>query len=99
MQMRRRTMPRLAPLLEQAELGAAVCGRDAHAGEHALAPLLARRGVQIDDAHASPIANCDTLANDADGHNWEGNRCPFNRRPRRTAYRSQISIFRSGAWS
>ena len=41
-QVGRRAVTRLAPLLEQAELRAAVRGRDAHAGEHALAPFLAR---------------------------------------------------------
>src|SRR5256885_13130667 len=42
MQMGRRAVTRLAPLLEQAKLGAAVCRRDAHPREHALAPFLAR---------------------------------------------------------
>jgi len=35
------------------------------------------------------------LANHGGGHNREGNRCPFNRLPRRIASRSPISTFRS----
>ena len=42
-QMGRRAVARLAPLLEQAELRPAVRGRNAHARQHALAPFLARR--------------------------------------------------------
>src|SRR4029077_4643957 len=72
-QMGRRAVPRLAPLLEQAELRTAVLSRDAHPRQHALAPLLARRAVEIDDAHGiPPIADRDTLANDGGGHNRGG---------------------------
>jgi hypothetical protein len=50
-QVRGRTLARVAPLLEYAQLHGARDGRHLHAGHHTGAPLLAALALVIDDVH------------------------------------------------
>src|SRR5262249_21797627 len=54
-QMGRRAVPRLAPLLEHAKLARAVLRRDAHLPDDTRPPFLLRRMREIDDLHGTAL--------------------------------------------
>src|ERR1051325_4735610 len=54
MQMRRRAVPRLAPLFENAELRRAIPRRYMHFRQHGGTPFFLRLTIEIDDVHESP---------------------------------------------
>lgn len=54
MQVRRRAMSRIAPLLEQAKLRRIICGGGSHARRYARPPFLAWLLIHIDDMHRLP---------------------------------------------
>src|SRR5262245_9249674 len=80
-EMCRRSVARLAPLFEQAELSCRVGGGCFHPRHDAGAPFFFGLLLQIDDAHRTPHACCGSLANNIGRYNRCGCQCVLRTLP------------------